>query len=110
MYRCVGTPWLSRARYISTDCSGGTRGSFSPAKNSVGVLTFEASFSGERLQNSSIGALSCHGVPPNQVDRSARKSLCAYRDTQSDADAPADAALKRLVTVISLTEIGRAHV
>src|SRR5262249_46947669 len=56
MYSRVGTPSLFSARYISIDCAIGTRGSASPAKNSVGVFAFATSFSGESFQYASIGA------------------------------------------------------
>ena len=48
--QCVGTLLLFSARYISTDCGIGTRSSFSPTKNSVGVFTFATSLSGELFQ------------------------------------------------------------
>src|SRR5205085_838405 len=102
MYRYVGTLLLLSARYIWTDCSGGTRGSFSPTKNNVGVVTFATSFKGEWFRNNASGAFFCHGVPPNQIVRPARISVCAYMDAQSAAPAPADAALNRVVMVISL--------
>src|SRR5882672_3664573 len=73
---CVGTFRLFSARYISIDCSFGTRVSASPAKNSVGVFTFDTSLIGELLQNRSNGASLRHGVPPNQVRRNDVLSVC----------------------------------
>src|SRR5436305_202236 len=102
MYRRVATLWLLSARYISSDCSFGTRGSFSPTKNSVGVFTFAASLTGEAFQNVMMGAFFCHGVPPNHAVRSSRRSLCANIEIQSAAPAPDEAALNRGVIVTSL--------
>src|SRR6266849_1707259 len=102
MYRCVGTPFAFSARYISIDCGIGTRGSRSPTKNSVGVLTLATSFSGELFQYASIGAFFCHGVPPNHGVRNARMSVCAYIDTHCATPAPDEAALKRSVYVMTL--------
>src|SRR5258705_1738012 len=95
-------PFLLSARYISIDCGMGTRGSRSPTKKIVGVLTFATSFSGELFQYASIGASFCHGVPPNHGVRYERTSLCAYIDIHCATPAPVDAALKRSVIVISL--------
>jgi hypothetical protein len=49
-YRCVATPFDFNARYISTDCGIGTRGSFSPTKKIVGVFTLATSLRGELFQ------------------------------------------------------------
>src|SRR5262245_9964619 len=76
--------------------------SASPAKNSVGVFTFAASFTGELLQNASNGAFFRHGVPPNQVRRNETLSLWPHSEIQFAMPAVADAALKRSVVVISL--------
>src|SRR5580704_2558688 len=65
-YKCVGTPLLFSARYISTDCGSGTRTSFWPTRKMVGVVTFQTSLSGELSQYTLIGASFCQGVPPNQ--------------------------------------------
>src|SRR5437867_13371993 len=102
MYRCVSTPLLLSARYISTDCGMGTRGSLSPTKNTVVVLTAATSLSGEWFQYASIGAFCCHGLPPNQGVRNARISVCAYIDTHCATPAPDEASLKRLVKVMIL--------
>src|SRR3954470_6655359 len=79
---CVGPPRLFSARNISTDCSFGTRVSASPAKNSVGVLTFDTSRIGELSQNTVNGASLRHGVPPNQVRRNDVLSVCPYSEIQ----------------------------
>src|SRR4030095_3947809 len=102
MYRCVGMVWLLSARNISIDCGIGTRGSRSPTKKIVGVLTLATSLSGELFQYASIGAFVCTGVPPNQGVRKARMSLCAYIEIQFAAPAPDAAALKRSVKVTIL--------
>src|SRR5260221_12773224 len=102
MYSRVGTALAASARYISTDCGIGTRASSWPTKNSVGVFTRAASLSGELVQYASIGASACHGEPPNQSVRPARSSVCASIEVQSAAPADDEAALNRLVNVISL--------
>ena len=68
----------------------------------MGVFTLAAWRSGECSQYRSIGAFACHGVPPNQGVRNARWSLCAYIEIQLAAPAPLDAALNRVVKVMSL--------
>src|ERR1700730_2223703 len=102
MYSRAGTALARSARYISTDWGIGTRESSWPTKNSVGVFTRAASFNGELLQYASIGASACHGEAPNQGVRPARRSVCASIEVQSAAPADDDAALNRLVNVISL--------
>src|SRR5262245_37239621 len=84
------------------DWAIGTRGSLSPTNSSVGVVAFAMSLIGELFQYVSMGAFFCHGEPPNHTNRRNRSSVWAYIDTQFATPAPADAALKRDVIVISL--------
>src|SRR6185436_10571695 len=99
----VGTFRLFSARYISIDCSLGTRVSASPAKNSVGVLTLDTSLIGELFQNSSTAASLRHGVPPNHVRRNDVLSVWPYNEIQFEMPAPDDASLNRSVIVTSLS-------
>src|SRR5712671_2982406 len=78
----------------------------SPAKNSVGVFTFDTSLIGEFFQNASMGAFFSHGVPPNHVRRNDVLSVCAQRDVQFATPAPAEPALNRSVSVTCLLTSG----